>query len=116
MSDQQYQILLSKINQLSNRISQLEQKQATFATESYVDKVEVQIYLQLNDLISELQRLSEKLAVVQLPEDTRYYLNEREVAYLRSLGKELNTVKAEVERTLQAVLARLQYLTPTTGQ
>jgi len=115
LSSEEYLTLNSKIMQLEKRIKALENDQGQMETVANADQREVALRTEINDLATDIQKLYEKLSLIQLPSETRFYLTEREVLYLRTLAKELNTVKAEVERTLQAVLSKLQYINPASA-
>jgi len=110
LSSEEYLTLNSRIQLLEKRILALEQNQSQLETVASADQREVNLRVEINDLASDIQKLYEKLSVIQLPDETRFYMNEKEILYLRTLAKELNTIKAEVERTLQAVLSKLQYV------
>ena len=109
MSNSEYIKLRSMIRQLEERMDRLEESFRNVETVQNADIRESSIRTDMQELESDIQDLNERLAMVKLPDETRYYLNQSEIKYIRKLAKEVHTLKAETERVLQQLLSKLQY-------
>ncbi|MGD9697615.1 hypothetical protein [Acinetobacter sp.] len=113
MASQEFIILNSKIKLLEDRIIALETKDSVLESTESADARETAIRSDLNAYASDLQDLIVKLSLINLPEETRYYLSAQEVNYLKKVIKEVQTLKAESERVLQAVISKSKYISTT---
>jgi len=112
MENQDYIRLDSKIAVLTKRIGDLETKISSLQTVSDADAREAAIRSLMDEFETDMQDLSNKLAVVQLPDETKYFLSEAEINFIKTTIKEIKTLKAEVDQVLQTVISKVKYMQP----
>ena len=110
MESQEYLQLNSKILALAKKVQDLEANNAKVETAAAADIREAALKADLDELATEISTVDKKIQMVKLPEASRYYLSEQEISYLKKTIKEIQTVKAEAEKVLAALISKIKYV------
>ena len=86
----------------------LESNLADLATKSYVD-IRVGILEDtMGTLVTEMANIASKLTKVTLPDDSRYYLSQNEIDFIRKGMPEIAKMKVELEKLKDELIRTVQ--------
>lgn len=96
--------LSKQIKGLESRIKTLETNIKAYVLKSDLSSGTADLRDSVDSLNAAVQDIETKLQKIVLPEDTRLYLQESEVADFRAHFRQLRALAAEVERSRQAMI------------
>lgn len=99
------QALRTTVSVLQAQIAELNQNTNSRVRLSDLARTESTLDTKIKDVAELVVKLEEKLAKISLPEDTRYYLEENEVADFRSNFNKLLAMMASFEKLYKDLVA-----------
>lgn len=92
------------LNGVESRVSDIEKKSNTYITQASLQSSIGEVNANVSSLNDTLSNLEVKLQKVSLPDSTRYYLEESEIADFRNHFRQLRTMMSELEKTRQSFI------------
>jgi len=89
---------------LLDRIETLELQIATMATKSYVDLKVSGISDDIGTLLTEIEVIKEKLFNVKLPENSKYYLSQDEIDFIKSGMATVSKLTVDLENLRDSLI------------
>lgn len=86
------------IKQAVRILKDLEHNLSNLSTKTYVDTKVGVLEDSMGTLVTEMANIAHKLTKVVLPEDTRYYLSQNEIDFIRKGMPEIAKMKVELEK------------------
>ncbi len=90
---------------LVNRMDELSNKLAMYATHGQLSRSEANTKNIINDNSILINNLQQKLLTISIPDDTKYYLSNTEIESFRNNYKKLIAMMSDSERLYQALIA-----------
>jgi hypothetical protein len=109
MASQEYIQLNTKISALTAQLEGLKSELALYETVNNADHRENAIRVDIQENSDEIAETEEKLAHIHLPDETRYYLTQTEVSYVRSLIRDLQQLKTQLFNLAAELVQKSHY-------